>query len=213
MLPAEQRSLIEESTPRPDAFRAGGAFLDPARHRQDARVRMGPLALRHLRKATSRHERQRRRSTTRSTSTRPSAAAGAQRPRGAASARARAPMARVPRAPPAPPRPGGVLLPPDSDDDWLPHPCRGGMKIPSKRSARIRAVPRRRARHRFPAHHHGGDEECYVIPGACSRAAGALARATPSRRRRQRPWRALTEDGCRVLLIVSPEDYLPPAAV
>ena len=65
---------------------------------------------------------------------------------------------------------------------------------------------------RFPAHHHGGDEECYVISGslfACGRRMGAgdLHHADAGSDHGEL-W---TEDGCRVLLVVSPEDYLPPA--
>jgi anti-sigma factor ChrR (cupin superfamily) len=123
-------------------------------------------------------------------------------------------MARV--AETAPAIPAGFSFRLDSDDDWLPHPVPGiRMKILSKNDRRgyatllLDVAPGTR----FPAHHHGGDEECYVISGslfACGRhlGAGDFHHADAGSDHGEL-W---TEEGCRVLLIVSPEDYLPPAA-
>jgi hypothetical protein len=66
---------------------------------------------------------------------------------------------------------------------------------------------------RFPPHHHTGDEECYVISGsliACGRrlVAGDFHHAEGGSDHGE----LFTEEGCRVLLVVPPEDYLPPVA-
>ena len=62
----------------------------------------------------------------------------------------------------------------------------------------------------FPSHHHGADEECYVISGsliACGRTIGpgdfhhADGGSDHGELR--------TDTGCRVLLVVEPEDYMP----
>jgi anti-sigma factor ChrR (cupin superfamily) len=63
---------------------------------------------------------------------------------------------------------------------------------------------------RFPAHHHDAPEECYVISGslyACGRrlVAGDFIHAD-DHTDHDELW---TEDGCRVLLVVQPEDYFP----
>ena len=63
---------------------------------------------------------------------------------------------------------------------------------------------------RFPAHHHGGDEECYVLSGSlytCDRrmTAGDFLHADANTDHGEL-W---SEEGCRVLLIVPPEDYIP----
>ena len=100
-----------------------------------------------------------------------------------------------------------------SDDDWLPHPVPGiRMKVLSMDRARniatllLDVAPGAV----FPAHHHGADEECYVISGsltACGRTIGpgdfhhADGGSDHGELR--------TETGCRVLLVVEPEDYMP----
>ena len=100
-----------------------------------------------------------------------------------------------------------------SDDDWLPHP------VPGIRM-KVLAMDRRRGMATllldvapgavFPAHHHSGDEECFVISGtliACGRTIGpgdfhhADGGSDHGELR--------TETGCRVLLVVEPEDYMP----
>lgn len=100
-----------------------------------------------------------------------------------------------------------------SDDDWLPHP------VPGIRM-KVLAMDRKRGIATllldvapgavFPAHHHGSDEECYVVSGtliACGRSIGpgdfhhADGGSDHGELR--------TDTGCRVLLVVEPEDYMP----
>ena len=66
----------------------------------------------------------------------------------------------------------------------------------------------------FPAHHHSGPEECYVVSGtviACGRhmGPGDFHHADGETDHGE----LYTETGCRVILVVAPEDYLPPAAI
>ena len=103
-----------------------------------------------------------------------------------------------------------------SDQDWLPHPVPGiRMKVLALNRERgyatllLDVAPGTR----FPAHHHGGDEECYVISGslvACGRRirAGDFHHADAGSDHGEL-W---TDEGCRVLLVVAPEDYLPAAS-
>jgi anti-sigma factor ChrR (cupin superfamily) len=112
--------------------------------------------------------------------------------------------------------PPGFAFRLDSEDDWQPHPVPGiRMKVLSMNPRRgyatllLDVAPGTR----FPAHHHGGDEECYVISGslvACGRRIGAgdFHHADGGSDHGEL-W---TDVGCRVLLVVSPEDYLPPAS-
>jgi len=63
---------------------------------------------------------------------------------------------------------------------------------------------------RFPAHHHGGAEECYVVSGSlftCGRRLGAgdFVHADGETDHGEL-W---TEEGCRVILVVPPEEHLP----
>jgi len=100
-----------------------------------------------------------------------------------------------------------------SDDDWLPHPVPGiRMKVLAMDRKRNMATLLLDVAPGsvFPAHHHGGDEECYVISGtliACGRTIGpgdfhhADGGSDHGELR--------TETGCRVLLVVEPEDYMP----
>ena len=113
------------------------------------------------------------------------------------------------------PVPAGFSFRLASEDDWLPHP------VPGIRM-RVLALNRERGRAtllldvapgtRFPAHHHSGDEECYVISGslvACGRRIGAgdFHHADAGSDHGEL-W---TDVGCRVLLVVDPEDYMPDA--
>ncbi len=100
-----------------------------------------------------------------------------------------------------------------SEDTWLPHPVPGiRMKVLSMNRDRgiatllLDVAPGAA----FPPHHHGADEECYVISGsliACGRTIGpgdfhhADGGSDHDELR--------TETGCRVLLVVEPEDYMP----
>src|SRR5262249_23679742 len=99
------------------------------------------------------------------------------------------------------------------DDRWLPHPVPGiRMKILSLNKARgyatllLDVAPGSR----FAAHHHGGAEECYVVSGSlftCGKQlhAGDFVHADAETDHGEL-W---TEEGCRVILIVPPEEHLP----
>jgi anti-sigma factor ChrR (cupin superfamily) len=99
------------------------------------------------------------------------------------------------------------------DDRWLPHPVPGiRMKILALNRTRgyatllLDVAPGTR----FPAHHHGGAEECYVVSGSlstCGRRLGAgdFVHADEDTDHGEL-W---TEEGCRVILVVPPEEHLP----
>ena len=103
------------------------------------------------------------------------------------------------------------------DADWLPHPVPGiRMKVLALNRAAgyatllLDVAPGTR----FPPHHHTGAEECYVLSGSlytCGRrmTAGDFVHADADTDHGDL-W---TEEGCRVLLIVPPEDHLtdPPS--
>ena len=113
----------------------------------------------------------------------------------------------------SPPVPDGFSFRFAADADWLPHPVPGiRMKVLALNRAAGYATllldvsPGTR----FPAHHHGGAEECYVLSGSlytCGRrmAAGDFLHAD-SETDHGELW---TEEGCRVLLVVPSEDGLP----
>ena len=100
-----------------------------------------------------------------------------------------------------------------SDPDWLPHPVPGiRMKVLALNRAAgyatllLDVAPGTR----FPAHHHSGAEECYVLSGSLytldrRMIAGDFLHADGNTDHSEL-W---TEDGCQVLLVVPPEDYLP----
>lgn len=111
------------------------------------------------------------------------------------------------------PVPDGFLFRFAADADWLPHPVPGiRMKVLALNRAAgyatllLDVAPGTR----FPAHHHGGAEECYVLSGSlytCGRrmAAGDFLHAD-SETDHGELW---TEEGCRVLLVVPPDENLP----
>jgi quercetin dioxygenase-like cupin family protein len=100
-----------------------------------------------------------------------------------------------------------------ADDDWLPHPVPGiRMKVLAVNRDRGYAALLLdvEAGTRFPAHHHAGAEECLVISGSlfsCGRriSAGDFLHADSGTDHGEL-W---TDEGCRVLLVVPPEDDLP----
>ena len=115
-----------------------------------------------------------------------------------------------------PPVPAGFAFRLAKDSDWLPHPV-PGIKM------RVLAMNRRAGYAtllldvapgtRFPAHYHSGAEECYVISGSlytCDRRmdAGDFLHADADTDHGEL-W---TEEGCRVLLVAAPEDYMPDPA-
>jgi anti-sigma factor ChrR (cupin superfamily) len=123
-------------------------------------------------------------------------------------------MTRVAETIAAPP--AGFSFRLDSEQDWQAHPIPGiRMKVLSMNERRgyatllLDVAPGTR----FPAHHHGGDEECYVISGslvACGRRIGpGDFHHADAGSDHGELW---TDEGCRVLLVVAPEDYLPAAS-
>ena len=101
-----------------------------------------------------------------------------------------------------------------SDDRWMAHPVPGiRMKVLALNRQRgyatllLDVAPGTR----FPEHHHGGAEECYVVSGSlftCGRklVAGDFVHADGETDHGEL-W---TEEGCRVILVVPPEEHLPP---
>lgn len=113
----------------------------------------------------------------------------------------------------APPPPPGFAFRFEAEHEWLPHPVPGiRMKVLALNRDRgyatllLDVAPGTR----FPPHHHGGAEECYVISGAaysCGRkmTAGDFLHADAGTDHAE----LYTDEGCRVLLVVEPEDYMP----
>jgi len=113
-----------------------------------------------------------------------------------------------------PPAPSGFSFRYERETDWLPHPVPGiRMKVLALSRERgyatllLDVAPGTI----FPPHRHaGGDEECYVVSRSlitCGRrlAAGDFVHADAETEHGEL-W---TEEGCRVILVVPPEDYLP----
>jgi anti-sigma factor ChrR (cupin superfamily) len=105
--------------------------------------------------------------------------------------------------------PAGFVFDYEKNRDWQPHPVPGiRMKVLAQDRERVTMLLDVEPGARFPAHHHRGAEECYVISGslyACGRRmeAGDFLHADAATDHDEL-W---TEEGCRVLLIVPPEDY------
>jgi anti-sigma factor ChrR (cupin superfamily) len=109
--------------------------------------------------------------------------------------------------------PAGFAFEFASDDRWLPHPVPGiRMKLLALNAARgyatllLDVAPGTR----FPPHHHGGAEECFVVSGSlftCGRRlhAGDFVHADGNTDHGEL-W---TDEGCRVILVVPPEEHLP----
>jgi quercetin dioxygenase-like cupin family protein len=109
--------------------------------------------------------------------------------------------------------PAGFTLRFDLDDDWLAHPVSGiRMKILSinRRNRYATLLLDVEPGTRFPAHHHDGDEECYVISGSVFTLGRRLGPGdfvhADAGTDHGELW---TEEGARVLLVVPPEDYMP----
>ena len=120
-------------------------------------------------------------------------------------------MARVAAA--EPPVPPGFVFRFEAEGDWLPHPVPGiRMKVLAMNRERgyatllLDVAPGTR----FPPHHHGGAEECFVVSGSaysCGQKmiAGDFLHADAGTDHGE----LYTDEGCRVLLVVPPEDYMP----
>jgi anti-sigma factor ChrR (cupin superfamily) len=97
--------------------------------------------------------------------------------------------------------------------EWMPHPVPGiRMKVLALNTRRgyatllLDVAPGTR----FPPHHHGGAEECYVISGTLF---SGMLRLGPGDfihadggTDHEELW---TAEGCRVILVVPPEEHLP----
>ena len=100
-----------------------------------------------------------------------------------------------------------------SDDRWLPHPVPGiRMKVLALNKTRGYATLLLDVEPgtRFPSHHHGGAEECYVVSGSiftCGRRLGPgdFVHADADTDHGEL-W---TDEGAQVILIVPPEEHLP----
>jgi quercetin dioxygenase-like cupin family protein len=119
-------------------------------------------------------------------------------------------MARIAGIPQAP---AGFGFRFAADDDWLQHPVPGiRMKVLSvnQRSGYATLLLDVKPGTRFPAHHHDGDEECYVISGSIFTLGRRLGPGdfvhADAGTEHSELW---TEEGAQVLLIVPPEDYMP----
>jgi anti-sigma factor ChrR (cupin superfamily) len=116
----------------------------------------------------------------------------------------------------AAPLPHGFSFRLANDRQWLPHPVLGirmAVLAENHEQGYVTLLLDVAPGTRFPAHHHGGAEECYVISGslvACGRRieAGDFHHADSGSDHGEL-W---SDEGCRVLLVVAREDYLPAAS-
>jgi anti-sigma factor ChrR (cupin superfamily) len=99
-----------------------------------------------------------------------------------------------------------------AEDDWMPHPVPGiRMRVLSKnrRSGYATLLLDVAAGARFPAHDHGGDEDCYVISGSVLTVGRRLGPGdfihANAGTHHEELW---TDEGARVLLVV-PLSELP----
>jgi anti-sigma factor ChrR (cupin superfamily) len=113
----------------------------------------------------------------------------------------------------APAVPKGFVFSLAATDRWFPHPVPGiRMRVLSVNKDRgyatllLNVDPGTR----FPAHHHSGAEECYVISGSVHSWGRRMGPGdflhADSGTDHTELW---TEEGAQVLLIVEPEDYMP----
>jgi anti-sigma factor ChrR (cupin superfamily) len=116
-----------------------------------------------------------------------------------------------------PPVPPGFSFRRAAEQDWMPHPVPGiRMKVLALNKARGYATLLLDVQPgtRFPAHHHGGAEECYVVSGSlvtCGRQLGPgdFVHADGGTEHGEL-W---TDEGCQVILVVPPEEHLPGALI
>ena len=100
-----------------------------------------------------------------------------------------------------------------ADDDWVPHAVPGiRMKVLSvnQRSGYATLLLDVQPGTHFPAHHHQGDEECYVISGSVLTLGRRLGPGDFLHADEGTDHAELwTDEGARVLLVVPPEDASP----
>ena len=102
-----------------------------------------------------------------------------------------------------------------ADDVWLSHPVPGiKMKVLALNKQRgyatllLDVAPGTR----FPSHHHGGAEECYVVAGSLFTCGRRLGPGDFVHADADTDHGVLwTEEGCQVILVVPPEEHLPPS--
>ena len=102
------------------------------------------------------------------------------------------------------------------EDGWLPHPVPGiRMKVLAlnRKQGYATLLLDVAPGTRFPAHHHGGDEECYVLSGSVFTLGRRLGPGdfihADGGTDHGELW---TDQGAQVLLVVPPEDYMPDAS-
>lgn len=111
------------------------------------------------------------------------------------------------------PAPAGFAFRLAPDDDWLPHPVPGiRMKVlaMNRRAGYATLLLDVAPGTRFPAHHHDGNEECYVLSGSVNTLGRRLGPGdflhADAGTDHGELW---TDEGAQVLLVVPPEDYMP----
>ena len=111
------------------------------------------------------------------------------------------------------PTPAGFAFRLAPDDDWLPHPVPGiRMKVlaMNRRAGYATLLLDVAPGTRFPAHHHDGNEECYVLSGSVNTLGRRLGPGdflhADAGTDHGELW---TDEGAQVLLVVPPEDYMP----
>jgi quercetin dioxygenase-like cupin family protein len=116
-------------------------------------------------------------------------------------------MARITELAPAP---SGFTFRMAADDQWQPHPVPGiRMKVLSvnRKSGYTTLLLDVKPGTRFPAHHHDGDEECYVISGSVNTLGRRLGPGdflhADAGTDHAELW---TDEGARVLLVVPADD-------
>ena len=109
--------------------------------------------------------------------------------------------------------PAGFAFHHASDDRWLPHPVPGiRMKVLALNKARGYATLLLDVEPgtRFPSHHHGGAEECYVVSGSIVPSGRRLGPGDFVHADADTDHGELwTDEGAQVILIVPPEEHLP----
>jgi quercetin dioxygenase-like cupin family protein len=108
--------------------------------------------------------------------------------------------------------PAGYAVRVERNDDWMPHPVPGiRMKVlaVNRQSGYATLLLDVQPGTRFPAHHHNGDEECYVVSGSILTLGRRLGPGDFVHADRGTEHGELwTDEGARVLLVVPPEDYM-----
>lgn len=113
----------------------------------------------------------------------------------------------------APPAPPGFSFRYEADADWLPHPVPGiRMKVLAlnRTSGYTTLLFDVAPGTRFPPHHHSGPEECYVVSGSLETCGRQLGPGDFVHADGDTDHGGLySAEGCRVILIVPPQDGLP----